>query len=280
MMPLRRRFMWWWQRRRKEDQVREELQFHLDQESEERRDAGLSDHEARTAARRDLGNDAQLREDIRALWTWRPLDELAQDLRFAFRTHLKNRAVPSSRCSRSGWASGRTPRFSASWKRRSGSRCRYATHSGCACSPGPPARAASRTRRGMTGTASVPIIQTRSVPGFRTLSSRRSSATRPRSSACLPSNRSDALPRWWETRHVTVALHFRVRVDRASSPAIPLLERASGSLQSWRHAPRRGMQVGRRGTILHALSFIRREPVVRRARCWIELQTTRRTPEP
>ena len=34
-----------------------------------------------------------LREDIRGLWTWRPLEELAQDLRFASRTHLKNRAV-------------------------------------------------------------------------------------------------------------------------------------------------------------------------------------------
>jgi predicted permease len=85
--------MWWLQRRRKEDQVREELQFHLDQETQQRRDAGLSDDEARWAARRDLGNDALLREDIRTLWTWRPLDELVQDLRFASRTHLKNRAA-------------------------------------------------------------------------------------------------------------------------------------------------------------------------------------------
>jgi predicted permease len=85
--------MWWLQRRRKEDEMREELRFHLDQEMQERRDAGLSDDEAKWAARRDLGNDALLSEDIRGLWRWRPLDELAQDLRFAFRTHLKNRAV-------------------------------------------------------------------------------------------------------------------------------------------------------------------------------------------
>ncbi len=93
MMPLLRRFMWWLQRRRKENDVREELQFHLDQETEERRDAGLSDDDARWAARRDLGNDALLSEEIRGPWTWRPLAELAQDLRFASRTHLKNRAV-------------------------------------------------------------------------------------------------------------------------------------------------------------------------------------------
>src|SRR5262245_1315856 len=93
MMPLLRRLVWWWQRRRKEDEVREELQFHLDQETEDRRDAGLSDDEARWAARRDLGNDARLSEDIRTLWTCRRLDDLARDVRFACRTHLKNRAV-------------------------------------------------------------------------------------------------------------------------------------------------------------------------------------------
>lgn len=32
MTPLLRRFMWWLQRRRKEDEMREELRFHLDQE--------------------------------------------------------------------------------------------------------------------------------------------------------------------------------------------------------------------------------------------------------
>src|SRR4051812_21879478 len=93
MMPLLRRLMWWLHRQRKEDEMREELQFHLDQETAERRGAGLRDDEARWAARRDLGNDTQLREDIRTLWTWRPLDEVWQDLRFAYRTHLKNRAV-------------------------------------------------------------------------------------------------------------------------------------------------------------------------------------------
>jgi predicted permease len=93
MMPLLRRLRWWVQRRRKEDEMREELQFHLDEEAQARRDAGLSDREARWAARRDLGNDARLSEDIRTLWTWRPLEELAADLRFAWRTHLKNRAV-------------------------------------------------------------------------------------------------------------------------------------------------------------------------------------------
>ncbi len=93
MRPLLRRVMWWVKRRRKEDELREELQFHLDEETEERRDAGLPDDEARWAARRDLGNEVRLREDVRSLWSWRPLDELAQDLRYAFRTLFKARAV-------------------------------------------------------------------------------------------------------------------------------------------------------------------------------------------
>src|SRR5688572_4632387 len=93
MTPLWRRFLWWIQGRRKEDEVREELAFHLAREIEERRAAGLSEDEARWAAQRDLGNEVRLREDARAIWTWRPLDELSQDLRFAFRTLFKTRAV-------------------------------------------------------------------------------------------------------------------------------------------------------------------------------------------
>ncbi len=92
-MTLFRRFIWWLRQRSKESQLREELQFHLDQEAREKREAGLPADQAAWAAHRDLGNEAKLREDVRALWTWRPLDELSQDLRFAFRTLFKTRAV-------------------------------------------------------------------------------------------------------------------------------------------------------------------------------------------
>jgi len=88
-----RRFIWWLQQRRKEEQLREELAFHLDQETRERRGHGLPEDEVIWAARRDLGNEARVKEEVRALWTWRPLDELTQDLRYAFRMLLKHRAV-------------------------------------------------------------------------------------------------------------------------------------------------------------------------------------------
>jgi macrolide transport system ATP-binding/permease protein len=92
-MTLLRRFTWWLRQRSKEAQLREELQFHLEQEARERRDAGVADHEATFAAHRDLGNEARLREDVRAIWTWRPFDELSQDLKFAFRTLFRHRAI-------------------------------------------------------------------------------------------------------------------------------------------------------------------------------------------
>ena len=34
-----------------------------------------------------------MREDVRAVWTWRPLDELSQDVRYALRTMATHRAV-------------------------------------------------------------------------------------------------------------------------------------------------------------------------------------------
>ena len=52
-----------------------------------------SHRQARSAAERDLGNEARVREEVRAIWTWRPLDELSQDLRFSLRTLFKHRAV-------------------------------------------------------------------------------------------------------------------------------------------------------------------------------------------
>jgi predicted permease len=93
MSPLFRRLAWWLRGSRKEAELREELQFHLTEEAEDRRTRGLRDDEARWAAQRDLGNEARVREDVRAIWTWRPLEELQQDVRYAWRTMRRHRAV-------------------------------------------------------------------------------------------------------------------------------------------------------------------------------------------
>jgi macrolide transport system ATP-binding/permease protein len=93
MTTLGRRFVWWLQRRTREETLRAELQFHLDEEARERREDGMSEDGAAWAARRDLGNITQVREDTRALWTWTLLEQLVQDVRFAFRTMRRNRTV-------------------------------------------------------------------------------------------------------------------------------------------------------------------------------------------
>jgi macrolide transport system ATP-binding/permease protein len=87
-----RKLTWLRQRRQKEDDLRDELQFHLDQESEELHSQGLSTDQAQHAARRDLGNLALVKEDTRATWSWTFLEQLAQDLRYAARTMGNNKA--------------------------------------------------------------------------------------------------------------------------------------------------------------------------------------------
>jgi predicted permease len=86
-----RKLSWLAQRRRKEQELREELQFHLDEEAVEHREAGLPEPDAMWAARRELGNLAQLREDTRSAWGWTLLEQFGQDLRYAFRTMAGNR---------------------------------------------------------------------------------------------------------------------------------------------------------------------------------------------
>ena len=92
MIPLFRKLSWLWRRRIREEELRAELQFHLDEEAEERQAQGLADEEARLAARRDLGNITLVQETTRAMSTWTFLEQLVQDLRYAARTMLNNKA--------------------------------------------------------------------------------------------------------------------------------------------------------------------------------------------
>ena len=91
MTSLFRKMRWWLQRRRREEDFREELQFHLTEEMEERQARGSTVDEAAWAARRDLGNATLLREDARTFWSWTLLEQLAQDLRYGLRGMFKNR---------------------------------------------------------------------------------------------------------------------------------------------------------------------------------------------
>src|ERR1035441_3434764 len=85
MNQIFRKLGWLAQRSRKEAELRDELQFHLQEEAEQAEAAGLMTEQAKSAARRELGNVTLLMEDTRAAWGWTHLERFWQDLGYAVR---------------------------------------------------------------------------------------------------------------------------------------------------------------------------------------------------
>ena len=75
--------MFW--RKRSTDDFAEEIKAHLELEADELRREGLSEDEARRAARREFGNvtSAQERFYVKGRWVW--MDKLWRDVRFGLR---------------------------------------------------------------------------------------------------------------------------------------------------------------------------------------------------
>jgi hypothetical protein len=90
MRSLWRRLTWLLQRSRKDAELSQELQFHLEEEAQERQERGAEEQEARWAARRDFGNLTLIRETTRAAWSWAALEAFAQDLGYALRGFKNN----------------------------------------------------------------------------------------------------------------------------------------------------------------------------------------------
>jgi macrolide transport system ATP-binding/permease protein len=90
MSSFFRKLRWLLQRSGREAELRQELQFHLDEDAAERRQDGLSGDAARRAASRELGNRTLVEENTRAVWGWVFLEQLIQDLRYAARTMRHN----------------------------------------------------------------------------------------------------------------------------------------------------------------------------------------------
>src|SRR5690242_3413988 len=80
-----RKLQWLLRRTHKETEMREEFQFHLEEEAEQRQAGGLSEDEARRAARGELGNLTLVKEDTRAAWGWPRLEQVLSDVRFGLR---------------------------------------------------------------------------------------------------------------------------------------------------------------------------------------------------
>ena len=77
-------------RRQLENDLDDELEFHLAMQQQKLIDQGMPPEEARCAARRAFGNPTQTKETSRELWTFRFLETLAQDLRYGLRQLRRN----------------------------------------------------------------------------------------------------------------------------------------------------------------------------------------------
>jgi predicted permease len=77
-------------RKRMLDNLEADIKDHLDRETQDNIDRGMSPEEARYAARRKFGNVGRALEDTREVWVARWIDDLAKDLRFGFRTLIKS----------------------------------------------------------------------------------------------------------------------------------------------------------------------------------------------
>jgi predicted permease len=72
-------------RRRDDDQLRADLEFHLEQVALEQRRAGMPEAAARQSALRTFGNPVRVIEEVRDMSPWSSIERLAQDVRYGVR---------------------------------------------------------------------------------------------------------------------------------------------------------------------------------------------------
>jgi putative ABC transport system permease protein len=78
------------QGRRALDGLDQDIRDHIAHETQDNMDRGMTPEEARRQALLKFGNVALAKEDTRAVWVWRRLDEIRQDIRYTFRTLRRN----------------------------------------------------------------------------------------------------------------------------------------------------------------------------------------------
>src|SRR5688500_13297495 len=77
-------------RRRALAELDREIQDHIEQDTQDNIDRGLSPAEARRQALLKFGNVARIREDTHEVWVWTWLRDALQDLRCAIRMLRRN----------------------------------------------------------------------------------------------------------------------------------------------------------------------------------------------
>src|SRR5687767_6169798 len=75
-----------WLTDRSDRELDDEIRFHLEMETEKNRRNGMSEREARRAARRAFGGVRQVQEDVRELRRTRAVETMARDIAYAWRS--------------------------------------------------------------------------------------------------------------------------------------------------------------------------------------------------
>jgi len=86
----------WFRRARRHAESGQEIQFYLDQETEDNVARGMPPDEARSAARKKLGNPGLIQEEIYRMHSAAFFETIGKDLRFALRTMRKNPAFAAT----------------------------------------------------------------------------------------------------------------------------------------------------------------------------------------
>lgn len=74
---------------RREEDLEEEIRTHLEMATRDRMERGEPAEQAKKSALREFGNVGLIKEVTRDIWGWRPLEQLAQDLRYGARMLVK-----------------------------------------------------------------------------------------------------------------------------------------------------------------------------------------------
>src|SRR5579862_672088 len=90
---MARRIRMLFQRDRFDAELEEEMQFHLELRRQQQIEAGVSAESARSAARRQFGNEAAIKEKSHMSWGWNWLETLLQDVVYGVRSMLRSPAL-------------------------------------------------------------------------------------------------------------------------------------------------------------------------------------------
>src|SRR5262245_11989715 len=93
---LLRRMMHLTQRSQFDDELRAEMQFHVEMRTDELEASGVARADAHWRARREFGSEARLAEETREAWAFQWLEDFASDVRYALRSCRRRPAFAST----------------------------------------------------------------------------------------------------------------------------------------------------------------------------------------